>query len=127
VIYHPSHRPSEPAHAAFNRTTSSGSNGGKDTFEDKSIEVAAIKHFNLSNWEIGVALLELLGSSYSDAHKETRKSNATSEQASDQRQPGMGEGSPSGPIEALTPVVQMPINSSQGNWKPARWMDTYKS
>lgn len=124
VIYHPSHRPSEPADAASSRSNSdSNSDGGKDAFEDKSIEVAAIKHFNLSNWEIGVALLELLGSSYPDSHRETTKV-ATPEQASERRQAGTGKHLPSELNEAVTPVVQMPQASSQKNWKPARWVNT---
>jgi hypothetical protein len=123
VIYHPSHRPSEPADAVFSRSNSN-SDGGKDTFEDKPIEVAAIKHFNLSNWEIGVALLELLGSSYPDTHSEKSKVATPEQKASERHQVGTGEHLLSELNEAVTPVVQRPQASSQRNWKPARWVNT---
>jgi hypothetical protein len=155
VVYHPLHRPVEPAYLSDRGGGGrggvgggsggfgggGGSGGGSEPNDAPKVapKVAAIKHFNLSNWEVGVALLELLGSHAAGHHPAPPP--LTDHPVSGRKSPGQhlasGQGPASGEdprpaevghegVEATSGAGYPRAAAPQQGWKPARWTDTFK-
>jgi hypothetical protein len=157
VVYHPLHRPVEPAYLSdrggggrggvgggsggFGGGGGSGSGSGSEPNDAPKVtpKVAAIKHFNLSNWEVGVALLELLGSHAAGHHPAPPPS--TDHPVPGRKSPGQhlasGQSPASGEdprpaevghegVEATSGAGYPRAAAPQQGWKPARWTDTFK-